>query len=116
MTFVTSDSGSTKMVKKSQWATSVRLVSKLRLPAKETGPVSRVEVEVDEVKPQVKSESSEVEKKVEETKGKKSWVPKSVSVPRNFDDEVSIISNVSIPKLAASSFYQPAKRYPLRSQ
>mmetsp|Transcript_9783 Transcript_9783/g.20301 ORF Transcript_9783/g.20301 Transcript_9783/m.20301 type:complete len:310 (-) Transcript_9783:100-1029(-) len=113
MTFVTSDFGATKMVKKSQWVTSIRLVSKLCLPTEESGSESCVEVE--EVKPKVKTKSKKVEEKTVATKGTRSWVPKSVSFPRNFDDEVSVLSNVSIPKLARRSYYKPAKQSPLKS-
>lgn len=99
MTFVMSDSGASKVIRKKHWAEFVRCVSMEGAPPRKSASgdsTKREEIVIRDFKAETKQESAKGNSYI--SKKKKSLVPKKVSVPSNFRDDFSAISNVSVVK------------------
>mmetsp|Transcript_19122 Transcript_19122/g.39731 ORF Transcript_19122/g.39731 Transcript_19122/m.39731 type:complete len:609 (-) Transcript_19122:347-2173(-) len=100
MTFVMSDSGASKVIRKKHWAEFVRCVSMEGAPPRKSasgdGAATRGEILVHDLKVEMKQANAQGTSSI--SKKKKSLVPKKVSVPSNFRDDFSVISNVSVVK------------------
>eukprot|EP00569_Conticribra_weissflogii_P008164 CAMPEP_0171339254 /NCGR_PEP_ID=MMETSP0878-20121228/7843_1 /TAXON_ID=67004 /ORGANISM="Thalassiosira weissflogii, Strain CCMP1336" /LENGTH=299 /DNA_ID=CAMNT_0011841151 /DNA_START=89 /DNA_END=988 /DNA_ORIENTATION=- len=101
MVFILDKSGATKTIKRSKWGSYVRLV------AKEEDFVTDLEFDDEEMKPVC--EDQEIK-----TAGEKS-VPKIVSLPSKiYQDDVPIISNISLPKMNAA-YHKPLQQSSVRA-